>query len=100
MMILKTDDEAFDETDSKVKDDYSDSWQTVMNCILEKYFRNQLKTHKYFRTDAAKLRLPLGPPISSLSQGIRSSMDHKVSVNICLLCIGFTSSEEAKTVIE
>ena len=36
----------------------------------------------YFRPDAAKIRLPLGPPISSLSQGIRSSMDHKVSVNI------------------
>ena len=31
-----------------------------------------------FRTDASKIRLPLGPPISSLSQGVRSSMEHKV----------------------
>ena len=35
-----------------------------------------------FRTDANKLRLPLGPPISSLSQGVRSSMEHKVGISI------------------
>ena len=35
---------------------------------------------EFYRSDGSKLRLPLGPPISSLSHGMRSTLEHKVTI--------------------
>ena len=52
--------------------------QSVSNICLDLRYQLVVIITCCFRTDSSKLRLPLGPPISSLSQGVRSSMEHKV----------------------